>query len=151
MLKKAFATLNVVSIASTIISAWTPVAASIRRTPAAIADSETILKKPICPVAAACVPPQSSHESPNFTTRTLSPYFSPKSAIAPISCASSMVALRFSSRGLLALMRALTRFSTRSICSSESFSKCEKSKRKYLSHTNEPFCSTCVPRISRRA
>ena len=43
------------------------------------------------PVARTCVPPQSSvlnAPSPIATTRTLSPYFSPKSAIAPDAIAS---------------------------------------------------------------
>ncbi len=36
------------------------------------------------PVRRTCVPPQSSVEkSPNDSTRTSSPYFSPNSAIAP--------------------------------------------------------------------
>ena len=99
LLKNDLAVRIVSAISSTSASAPTPVVASIRRTPAAIADSETILKKPIWPVAAACVPPQSSQESPNLITRTVSPYFSPKSAIAPIASACSIVALRFSSSG----------------------------------------------------
>ena len=43
------------------------------------------------PVARTCVPPHSSVlkcPSPMDTTRTLSPYFSPKSAIAPAAMAS---------------------------------------------------------------
>ncbi len=41
------------------------------------------LTTPISPLAPVCVPPQSSVEkSPIFTTRTFSPYFSPKSAMA---------------------------------------------------------------------
>src|SRR6185312_10503636 len=63
-----------------------PVTASTRLTPLATALSPTSLTSPISPVAAVCVPPQSSVEkSPIFTTRTRSPYFSPNSAIAPYS------------------------------------------------------------------
>ena len=40
-------------------------------------------KAPMSPVAWACVPPHSSTDSPNCTTRTRSPYFSEKSATAP--------------------------------------------------------------------
>ena len=58
--------------------------------PAATPDSDTILKKPMSPVRATCVPPQSSVEkSPMLSTRTSSPYFSPNSAIAPALIASS--------------------------------------------------------------
>ncbi len=43
------------------------------------------------PVARTCVPPQSSMLKPGIeTTRTRSPYFSPKSAIAPCAIASSV-------------------------------------------------------------
>ncbi len=46
--------------------------------------SETTCSGPIVPRAFTCVPPQSSTEScPASTTRTTSPYFSPKNAIAP--------------------------------------------------------------------
>ena len=68
-----------------------PVAASMRRTPAATPPSLTILKSPISPSARACVPPQSSTESfVIVSTRTVSPYFSSKMAIAPRFFASSM-------------------------------------------------------------
>jgi hypothetical protein len=47
------------------------------------------LKSPISAVLRTCVPPQSSVEKPGTeTTRTTSPYFSPKSAIAPAATAS---------------------------------------------------------------
>ena len=95
-----------------------------------MALSETILNRPMLPVAEVCVPPQSSTEPPKRTTRTTSPYFSPNRAIAPIARASSIVASRFSQRGSLARMRALTFFSTASISSSVILAKWEKSKRK---------------------
>ncbi|KAG1226966.1 hypothetical protein G6F68_019659 [Rhizopus microsporus] len=70
-------------------SALSPVMASIRRTPAATPPSETILNRPISPVRLTCVPPQSSREKPISNTRTVSPYFSPNSAMAPPLTASS--------------------------------------------------------------
>ena len=61
----------------------------MRRVPAATPLSETIAKSPISPVARTCVPPHSSRLKPGIeTTRTVSPYFSPKSAIAPAAIAS---------------------------------------------------------------
>ena len=74
--------------------------ASILRIPAATADSEVILKMPIFPVAGTCMPPHNSTESPNFITRTASPYFSPNKAIAPNFFASSMGTARRSSKGM---------------------------------------------------
>ena len=73
-------------------SAAKPVTASIRLVPAETLPSEIILNGPISPVALQWVPPQSSAvKSPARTTLTLSPYFSPKSAMAPFETASSMV------------------------------------------------------------
>ncbi|MCY1532495.1 hypothetical protein D9M68_677750 [compost metagenome] len=69
--------------------ALSPVMASMRRTPAATPPSETILNRPISPVRPTCVPPQSSREKPMSSTRTVSPYFSPNSAMAPPLTASS--------------------------------------------------------------
>ena len=67
-----------------------PVAASMRRTPAATPLSPRSLKRPMSPVRATCVPPHSSVEkSPMRTTRTRSPYLSPKNASAPALMASS--------------------------------------------------------------
>ncbi len=55
----------------------------MRRTPLETLPSLRILISPISPVAATCVPPQSSVEkSAILRTRTFSPYFSPKSAMA---------------------------------------------------------------------
>ena len=65
-------------------SAPAPVCASMRRTPAATPPSDVIENRPMSPVAAQWVPPHSSMLKVGIdTTRTLSPYFSPKSAIAP--------------------------------------------------------------------
>ena len=128
-----------------------PVYASIRRTPAATELSDMIFTIPIFPVAATCVPPQNSIEEPNWITRTLSPYFSPKRAIAPSSLASSIGILRYSFKGILARILALTICSTLRSSSSVTFWKWEKSKRNESGVTNEPFCSICSPRTSRRA
>ena len=62
----------------------------MRRTPAAIDSSLTILKKAMSPVRRTWVPPQSSLDGPSVTTRTVSPYFSPKIIMAPDLRASSM-------------------------------------------------------------
>ena len=66
-----------------------PVLASIRRMPDATAVSCVIRNKPSAPVAGECVPPHNSLDSPNPIIRTRSPYFSPKSIMAPRFLASS--------------------------------------------------------------
>ena len=91
----AAASASFASRACTQSSAPSPVTASTRRMPAAMPVSDTILKKPMSPVRRTCVPPQSSVEkSPMPRTRTSSPYFSPKSAIAPDLIASSYFMIR---------------------------------------------------------
>ena len=60
--------------------------------------SLTILMMPMSPVARTCVPPHSSIELPASRTRTMSPYLSPKNAIAPIAIASSLVVSNARSR-----------------------------------------------------
>ena len=83
--------------ASTRSSRWSratlpsPVTASMRRRFEPIEPSLTILIVPMSPVARTWVPPQSSSEEPASSTRTMSPYLSPKKAIAPIASASSFV------------------------------------------------------------
>ena len=65
--------------------------ASIRRVPEPTELSDVITNGPISAVARTCVPPQSSRESPAMSTsRTSSPYFSPKSIVAPRRRASSI-------------------------------------------------------------
>jgi len=67
-----------------------PTSASTRRTPEPMDPSEMKDTTPSCPLRCACVPPHNScAQSPTDTTRTVSPYFSPNSAIAPISSASA--------------------------------------------------------------
>ena len=60
-----------------------PVTASMRRTPLAMLDSEMILNSPMSAVEATCVPPQNStlNDSSIVTTRTVSPYLSPKNIL----------------------------------------------------------------------
>ncbi len=63
----------------------------MRRTPDATPVSSVMRKSPMSPVAFTWVPPQSSMLKPGIdTTRTRSPYFSPKSAMAPPAIASSV-------------------------------------------------------------
>ena len=103
------------------------VRASILLTPAATPDSDTILKSLMLAVLATCVPPQNSLEkSPIHTTLTFSPYFSPKSAIAPVFLASSIVII-FVSTGIASAIFSLTISSTFLISSSVILWKCVKS------------------------
>src|SRR5690348_2340299 len=68
------------------------VTASIRRAPAPTELSAVITNGPTSAVEPTCVPPQSSRDQPSTSTRrTTSPYFSPKSIIAPSFRASSIV------------------------------------------------------------
>ena len=61
----------------------------MRRVLAPIDPSETIETGPIWPRASTWVPPQNSSEcGPARTTRTTSPYLSPKKAKAPMASAS---------------------------------------------------------------
>ena len=61
-----------------------PVIASMRRRFDPIEPSDTTLIGPMSPSAFTCVPPHSSSEcGPASSTRTTSPYLSPKNAIAP--------------------------------------------------------------------
>ena len=131
-------------------SAPSPVVASTRRTPAAMPDCSTILKKPMSPVRATWVPPQNSRELPISSTRTSSPYFSPKSMTAPdfFACSIGMISARV---GVLRTISAFTCASMRRISSSVSGLSCEKSKRVFSPSTSDPFCCTCGPSTSRSA
>ena len=63
----------------------------MRRTPEATEASDRMRNGPTFAVLSRCVPPQNSSESsPIFTTRTVSPYFSPNRAVAPSFCASAI-------------------------------------------------------------
>ncbi len=121
--------------------ATVPAIASTRRMPAATPPSETMRKSPMSPVRATWVPPQSSREEPMSSTRTSSPYFSPKSIIAPSFCAASIGMTR-AVVGSLRRTSALTIFSTRRISSADIGAGWLKSKRVLSSSTSEPFCST---------
>ena len=94
---------------SSVSSDSRPVTASMRRTPAATPPSDVTAKRPMSPVARTWVPPHSSWlTSPTVTTRTLSPYFSPKSAMAPPAMASSVLFTSVAT-GMLASTCSLTR------------------------------------------
>ncbi len=143
-------------------SAAAPVSVSIRRTPAATGLSETILKRPMSPVRRTWVPPQSSTEkgraeaepasrsSPMATTRTSSPYFSPKSASAPALTACSGVIRRVVT-SLFSRMRVFTSDSIACTSSGESGRGWLKSKRMRSGATSDPFCVTCSPSRRRSA
>ena len=121
-------------------SAYAPIPeiSSILLVPAATELSETSLTQPRLPVAKTCVPPQSSLEkSPIFTTRTVSPYFSPKSAIAPDFFADS----RSVSTVVTGIFSRIFSFIMRSTLSSSSAvtaEKCVKSKRPLSASTMDP-------------
>ena len=86
--------------------------ASIRRAPEPTEPSERITNGPISAVERTCVPPQSSRETPSTsTTRTSSPYFSPKSIIAPRFRASSIGTMNVRT-GWFSKTASLTRRST---------------------------------------
>ncbi len=108
-----------------------PVIASMRRTLAALELSPTSLKTPISAVLRTCVPPHSSREwspVPICTIRTTSPYFSPKSAIAPSARASSSVVV-IGRTASLRRIHSFTRSSIAARSSGEIRSPWEKSKR----------------------
>ena len=63
----------------------------MRRRLEPIEPSLTILIGPMSPVADTCVPPHNSSELPASSTRTTSPYLSPKKAMAPLSLAACLV------------------------------------------------------------
>ena len=105
------------------------------------------------PVARTCVPPHSSvlnEPSPTATTRTLSPYFSPNSAMAPEAIASCVLRTAVLT-GSFFRMAALTIRSTSSNCSGVTAEKCWKSKRRRSGATSEPACLTCGPSTLRSA
>src|SRR5688500_10704267 len=84
----------------------------MRRRPEPTLDSLSKTKPPISPVRATCVPPHSSLlKSPIVSTRTLSPYFSSKSATAPDFIASSSETTLVSTGRL----RRITSFTSASI------------------------------------
>ena len=132
------------------VSAFSPVIASTRRTPAATPPSATILNRPMSPVRATCVPPQSSRDDPMSSTRTSSPYFSPNNIIAPVFLASSIGSTRARVAAFASTSR-LTSRSTSAISAAVIGWPCAKSKRVLSTSTSEPFCCTCGPRTSRSA
>ena len=106
---------------------------------------------PISPVPAQWVPPHSSFENdPIVTTRTVSPYFSPNSAIAPDFNAASMGSSSVVT-GVLSTTRRFTSDSMSASARSVSPAKWLKSKRSRSGATSEPACLTCTPTTSRSA
>ena len=92
-----------------------PVTASTRRMLEPMDDSAVILKAPMSPRARTWVPPHSSTEwRPASSTRTVSPYLSPKKAMAPSCWAWAMVVSKCR-HGSLARISSLTRSSTSAI------------------------------------
>ena len=124
--------------------------ASMRRTPAATPLSPTILNKPISPVRCTWVPPQSSRLEPMSSTRTVSPYFSPNSIMAPVFWADSMSITR-AWAWTLAKISAFTLASICAISAAVTGALWAKSNRVLSASTNEPFCCTWVPSTSRKA
>ena len=128
-----------------------PVTASSRRMLDPIDPSDTILIRPMSPVAVTCVPPQSSMLLvPASSTRTRSPYLSPKNAIAPSSRASSIEVSKWRTGSLLNTS-AFARSSMRSSSSSVTGAKWAKSKRSRSGSTEDPCCLTWSPSTSRNA
>ncbi len=134
-------------------SAASAVTASILRTPAAMAVSLIILNKPIRPVSGTWQPPHNSIENSGSKViiLTFSPYFSPKSILAPDFSASDIGRSRSSWRWIFSLIFWLTRASIFMISSGETLEKCEKSNRRYVSVTNDPRWATWSPSTSLRA
>ena len=112
--------------------------------------SATILNKPMSPVRCTCTPPHNSMLEPMFSTRTLSPYFSPNNIMAPVALAASMSITRALACAL-SKISALTLASIAVICASVTGALCAKSKRVRSALTKLPFCCTCSPSTSRRA
>ncbi len=117
----------VVPTSSPILASWrsscwssdteeAPVIASMRRRLEPIDDSLVTFSVPMSPVALTCVPPHSSIDGPASSTRTMSPYLSPKNEIAPIASASSLVVSKIRARSLRSVS-ALTSCSISSISS----------------------------------
>ena len=135
-----------------------PVMASIRRMPAEMPCSLTILNSPISPVRVTCRPPHSSMENglpslsvvPMDSTRTVSPYFSPKSIIAPLFLALSMSKIS-TWAGVLAKICWFTMVSIWLMFCSVNGLSYEKSKRSKSLLTIEPFWLTPSPNMVRKA
>ena len=136
---------------SSIVHASPAVTASIRRAPEPTEPSLRITNGPISAVERTCVPPHSSVEKPSIsTTRTSSPYFSPKSIIAP-SLRASSIGVTNVRTGIASKTFSLTIRSTRARSSGVSCCSCVKSKRSLSGRTAEPACFTWSPSTSRSA
>ena len=129
-----------------------PAMASRRRMFEPIDVSDTILSGPMSPSPRCTwVPPQNSIEfGPACSTRTVSPYLSPKNAMAPSFIASSFV-ISSCDTGALVRISRLARSSIATIWSGVRPSKWLKSNRRRSGPTHEPCCLTCVPSTLRSA
>ena len=115
-----------------------PVVASMRRTPEATENSLEMWNTPALAVLSRWVPPQNSTEYPPMsTTRTVSPYFSPNRAVAPVFLASSM-SITLVSTGYPSRMDSFTRRFTSLSSSGVMAEKWVKSKRRKSGSTREP-------------
>ena len=101
----------------------------MRRTFDALDVSVETWNSPTSAVVSVWVPPQSSRETSSISTiRTQSPYFSPKSAMAPSASASARVVSTARTPWASAI-HSFTRPSMSASSSGESFSPWVKSKR----------------------
>lgn len=129
------------------VCAACPQAASMRRTPEAMALSDLMMKVPMSAVLLTCVPPQSSMEyplsacgsPPIWTTRTVSPYLSPKNWVMSLRFLTFVWGTSFAETVLFWLMAVLTLFSSAWICSGVSAAD-EKSNLSLSGATSEPCC-----------
>ena len=106
------------------------------------------------PVARTCVPPQSSvlkRPSPTETTRTLSPYFSPKSAMAPAAMASWVSRTAVVTGSFFRIASLTMPLDAAQVARRVTALKCTKSKRRRSGATSEPACFTCGPSTWRSA
>ena len=136
-------------------AATSPATASTRRTPAAIADSAVIRKRPISPVARVWVPPHSSIEKPLrplvsppiCTTRTVSPYLSPKNWRMSPRLVTSPCGVSVQLTPQFSTMRWLTSCSMSATWRGVS-AWLLKSKVNLSGPTYEPFCEASGPATS---
>ncbi len=128
-----------------------PVTASILLMPLATELSAVIFIMPIADVFSTCVPPQSSLDSPLMaTTRTVSPYFSPKKESAP-SAFASLSDLVSVETGMAFCIQPFTISSTLPSSLADILRMCVKSNLRCSASTRDPDCFTCSPSTCRSA
>ena len=125
--------------------ALVPVTASSRRVFEPMDDSETTVMGPIMPSAPTWVPPHNSMEwGPARTTRTRSPYLSPKKARAPMASASALVVSSTTTSASVSTS-ALAIAATAASSSGATPPWWLKSKRRRSGATSEPCWRTWSP------